>query len=71
MHFCLYMQTSKSVRVTRTTTVMRTHSALTQREVSAVLATPAILEMESSAQVCKIVVKSHLRTLSIYGHCMR
>ena len=40
-----------SVRVTKTTTVMSMHSALTLRGVSAVPATPATLEMGSPAQV--------------------
>ena len=65
-----FMQTSLSVRVMTPTTVMRMHSALTQRGVSAVPATLVTLEMESLVQVQKIILKSHLCTLSIYGHCM-
>ena len=65
-----FMQTSLSVRVITPTTVMRMHSVLTQRGVSAVPATLVTLEMESLVQVHEIILKSHLCTLSIYGHCM-
>ena len=64
------MQTLTNVRVMTPTTVMRMHSALTQRGVSAVPATLVTLEMESLVQVHKIILKSHLCTLSIYGHCI-
>ena len=45
------MQTSMSVTMMMTTTVMRMHNALTQREVSLVHVNLATLEMESTAQV--------------------
>ena len=44
---------SMSVRVMTPTTVMRMHSALTQRGVIPAPATLATLEMESTAQVRK------------------
>jgi len=57
------MQTSMSVRVRRTTTVMSMHSALTLRGVSAVPATLVILEMGSPVEVHKIVIS----TLSLWS----
>ena len=47
--FSFVMQTSMSVM--NPTTVMRMHSALTQREASPAPATLATLEMESTVQV--------------------
>ena len=49
--FCTSLQISMSVRVMTSTTVMRMHSALTQREVSPAPATLATLEMVSTVQV--------------------
>ena len=51
-----FMQTSMSVRVMTPTTVMRMHSALTQREVSTAPATLATLEMESTVQVSSLYI---------------
>ena len=45
------MQTSMNVRVMTPMTVMRMHSALTQREALPVLASLATLEMVSTVQV--------------------
>ena len=49
MLYIIFMQTLMSVKVA--TTVMRMHSALTQRGVSPAPATLATLEMESTVQV--------------------
>ena len=45
------MQILISVRLMTSTTVMRMHSALTQRGITAVPATLATLEMESAVEV--------------------
>ena len=67
--FCYFIQTLMNVRVMTWTTVMRMHSALTQRGVSPAPVILATLEMVSTAQVSSIAAFPRMKRTSWNNGC--